>query len=118
MRNSLAFATLYLASAFIAAPGFASETPGYVTGQGYVNLSDAERTAYVAGSSDMLMRMGEQVTDPSEKAFDARAYRCMIKMTSNELRDFVDEYIAHNPANRGYGMATVFRSALKVKCPK
>lgn len=88
----------------------------FVDGKRYLAMSDDQRTIYMAGLADMMARM-VGVSVPSEMLQQARFERCLINMTEQQVRDFMDAYMREDPSTENYTMASNFRAALNVACP-
>jgi len=106
-----------LALAFFARGAAASDAFSFFDGSDYNALSPNERTVYITGLSDMMERMSEAVDDQGERAFLDRAHRCTANMKQTELRDYIDAYMQSGDYAR-YSMASNYRAALNVKCPR
>lgn len=106
-----------LALALCARGADAADTYSFLDGGEYNALTPDERTAYISGLSDMMERMTEVVDNQQERAFLDRAHRCTANMRQGELRDFIDAYMQSGDYTH-YGMASNYRAALNVKCPR
>jgi len=113
----LAIAAVFAAAALSGTNASLGAESSFVDGDAYLKLSSDQRTTYIMGVSDMMERMTSAVDNAEETAFLDRAHRCTDKMTGVQLRDFIDAYMAADPAYRGYGMASNYRAALNEKCP-
>ena len=88
---------------------------GYINGEEYLYMEDAERTEYVMGLFDMLEELARD--DPRHGAFFNRVERCTAGMSGGQLRDFVDDYTWSDETFEGYSMASNFSAALNSRCP-
>lgn len=95
----------------------ATADTAYHTGESYMNLSPQERAAFVAAANDMQTRLLQEIDNPESRSFIERVQRCTKDMSTAQLRDFIDAYMAKDPAYRGYSMVSNFRAALHEKCP-
>ena len=95
----------------------ADQTYSFLDGSDYNALTPNERTLYISGLSDMMERMTDAVDDQGERAFLDRAHRCTANMRQAELRDYIDAYMQSGDYAR-YSMASNYRAALNVKCPR
>ena len=117
MRHAI-FIAAALATILAASPALAADdtTPAYFTGKDYRGLPESERTAYVAGASDMVSRMCELV-DSGSVDFCNRMSRCADKWSPRELREFIDSYLSDGTKD-DYGMASNYRAAMNTNCPQ
>ena len=116
MRSLTVVSLVFLIAAF-GSPARADDR-SYVTGDDYMNMSPAERTAYILGAHDMQARLVKEFEGTTEAAaFIERVLRCTASMTTTQLRDYIDEYMARDATYRTYTMASNFRAALHEKCP-
>jgi hypothetical protein len=96
----------------------AVEAGTFLDGKRYLALPDAERLYYVVGLSDMMDRMSKAVDNSTEKAFLARAARCTQGMNGSQLRQFIDNFMHADPKTGQYSMASNYRAALNLRCPR
>lgn len=113
MITMVAVASMALASA-----ASAETDSAFLNGGDYMSLTPDQRTIYVMGLADMMSRMSRAVENSDELAFQDRTRRCTGEMGRVQLRDFIDAYMALDPAYKGYGMASNFRAAINEKCPQ
>jgi hypothetical protein len=107
-------AVVAIASAVLATAAFADTA--YFTGKDYVELTPDQRTAYVLGLHDMMERMSKAVDNEVELKFLDRARRCISGKGRQELREFVDAYMALDAVYKTYSMASNYRAAINEKC--
>lgn len=117
MKSLSIFGILCVGALVASASVHATTYMNYVDGDRYMKMPDAERSAYVEGLSDMLIRMTAAVDDATEKAFLNRVQRCTADMSGRQLRDFIDSYMATDAAFRSYAMASNYRAAMNTRCP-
>lgn len=89
----------------------------FVDGKRYLTMSDDQRTAYMAGLADMMARM-TGVAVATEMVQQTRFQRCLFNMSDTQVREFMDAYMREDPSTANYAMASNFRAALTVACPK
>lgn len=113
--SRLALASLTLLIAAFCWPASAEDST-YFTGEDYMKSSPAERTAYVVGAHDMQARLLRELDNAEATAFIERVLRCTKDLTSTQLRDLIDDYMAKDAVYRTYTMASNIRAALNEKC--
>ncbi|MGE0254280.1 MAG: hypothetical protein AB7N54_08250 [Alphaproteobacteria bacterium] len=96
--------------------GGASEArAGFINGAEYLDMEDYDRTTYVMGLIDMLEEMGR--ANHTVADFLNRVVRCTGHMNGDQLRDFVDTYMASDRSLEQYSMASNVSGALNTRCP-
>lgn len=116
--KTLSAVALLIASMTFAMTAAAETDRSYLNGADYLSLTPDQRTAYIIGLADMMSRMSRAVDDAGEIAFQERVRRCAGDKGRVELREFIDAYMAQDPAFKEYGMASNFRAAFNEKCPQ